>query len=87
MARWLDSFCWVHSAHSRLVLIKTGRGTSHYARVLSDSGLASHFAAGFEEFAEVKRAFLEPDGHLSVIRYSKEDKDRPSPKQKKSTIA
>lgn len=73
-----------------LLLIKNGRVQRRNLRseLLRESDLAEQLRQqGVEDFAEVKRAYLEPDGHLSVIRYSDEDQDRPSPKQKKSTIA
>ena len=90
---WLAfRFRWVHRVLNSppLLLIKNGRVQRRNLRseLLRESDLAEQLRLqGVEDFAKVKRAFLEPDGHLSVIRYSDEDKDRPSPKQKKSTIA
>jgi uncharacterized membrane protein YcaP (DUF421 family) len=82
---------WVHRLLNPkpLLLIKNGRVQRRNLRaeLLRESDLAEQLRQqGVEDFGEVKRAFLEPDGHLSVIRYSDEDEDRPPPK-KKSTIA
>ena len=41
-------------------------------------------AQGIEDVVEVKRAFLEPDGHLSVIRYGK-DETPPAPRRRPAT--
>jgi len=72
-----------------LLLINKGRVQRRNLRseLLRESDLAEQLRQqGVENFAEVKRAFLEPDGHLSVIRFKDDDKDRPQPNQKHSTI-
>jgi len=71
------------------LLIKNGRVQRRNLRseLLRESDLAEQLRLqGVEDFAKVKRAFLEPDGQLSVIRYADEDENGPSPK-KKSTLA
>src|SRR5918992_989895 len=83
---------WVHRLLNPppLPLIKSGRVQRRNLRseMLREADLAEQLRQqGVEDFAEVKRAFLEPDGHLSVIRYSDEDEDRPPPSKKKSPIA
>jgi len=83
---------WVHGLLNPppLPLIKNGRVQRRNLRseLLRESDLAEQLRQqGIEDFAQVKRAYIEPDGHVSVIRYSDEDQDRPPPKQKKSTIA
>jgi uncharacterized membrane protein YcaP (DUF421 family) len=68
-----------------LLLIKNGNVQRRNLRseMLRESDLAEQLRLqGVEDFAKVKRAFLEPDGHLSVIRYSDEDKDGPPPTDK-----
>lgn len=82
---------WIHKLLNPppLLLIKDGRVQRRNLRseLLRETDLAEHLRQqGVEDFAEVKRAYLEPDGHLSVIRYTDDDEDRPPPK-KKSTIA
>ena len=90
---WLGfRFKWVHKLLNPepLPLIKNGRVQRRNLRseLLRESDLAEQLRQqGIEDFAEVKRAYLEPDGHMSVIRYTDDDEDRPPPKQKKSTIA
>jgi uncharacterized membrane protein YcaP (DUF421 family) len=59
-----------------LPLIENGRMLHHNlrAQMLTRSDLAEHLREqGIEDFAEVKRCYLEADGHLSVITRSKED--------------
>lgn len=82
---------WVHGLLSSppLLLIKDGRIQRRNLRseLLRESDLAEQLRLqGVEDFAKVKRAFLESDGHLSVIRYSDEDENQPPP-SKKSTFA
>lgn len=90
---WLGfRFRWAHKLLNPepLLLIKNGRLQRRNLRseLLRESDLAEQLRQqGIEEFAEVKRAYIEPDGHVSVIRFTDDDKDRPPPKQKKTTIA
>ena len=82
---------WVHNLLNSppLLLIKNGSVQRRNLRseLLRESDLAEQLRQqGIEEFSEVKRAFIEPDGHISVIRYA-DDEDGPPPKQKKSGIA
>ena len=77
---------WVHGLLSSppLLLIKNGSVQRRNLRseMLRESDLAEQLRVqGVEDFAKVKRAFLEPDGHLSVIRYD-EDEDGPPPTEK-----
>jgi uncharacterized membrane protein YcaP (DUF421 family) len=81
---------WVHELLNPppLLLIKAGRMQRRNLRaeMLRQSDLAEQLREqGIEDFAQVKRAYLEADGQLSVIRYD-DDQDRRPPKQKKSTI-
>ena len=83
---------WVHRLLNPppLLLIKDGRVQRRNLRseLLRESDLAEQLRQqGVEDFAEVKRAYIEPDGHVSLIRFTDDDKDRPPPKQKRSTLA
>ena len=63
-----------------LLLIENGRlqGRNLRAEMLTKADLAEQLREqGIEDFAEVRRCYLEGDGHLSVIRRSKDEKPPP----------
>ena len=63
-----------------LLLIENGRlqGRNLRAEMLTKADLAEQLREqGIEDFAEVRRCYLEVDGHLSVIRRSKDEKPPP----------
>jgi len=67
-----------------LLLIENGRlrGRNLRAEMLTKADLAEQLREqGIEDFAEVRRCYLEGDGHLSVIRRSKDEKP-PPPKRR-----
>ena len=90
---WLGfRYKWAHRLLNPepLLLVKNGRLQRRNLRseLLRESDLAEQLRQqGIEDFAEVKRAFIEPDGHVSVIRYTNDDDNSPPPKQKRSRIA
>ena len=60
-----------------LLLIENGRlqGRNLWAEMLTKADLAEQLREqDIEDFAEVRRCYLEGDGHLSVIRRSKDEK-------------
>ena len=85
---WLAfRYRWAHRLLNSppLLLIKNGNVQRRNLRseMLRESDLAEQLRLqGVDDFAKVKRAFLEPDGHLSVIRYPDEDEDGPPPTDK-----
>ncbi len=78
--RWFSRF-----AEPRvLVLVDRGRPLQHNMRrvMLTMDELRSQLReSGVEKIEEVKQALLEPDGRISVIRYSQEE----SPRRKDGT--
>jgi len=63
-----------------LLLIENGRLLQRNLRaeMLTKADLAEQLREqGIEDFAEVRRCYLEGDGHLSVIRRSKDEKRPP----------
>jgi uncharacterized membrane protein YcaP (DUF421 family) len=67
-----------------LLLIKHGRvqWRNLRAEMLTKADLAEHLREqGIEDFAEVSRCYLESDGHLSVIKRTK-DGEAPPPKRR-----
>jgi uncharacterized membrane protein YcaP (DUF421 family) len=67
-----------------LLLIENGRllRRNLRAEMLTTADLAEHLREqGIEDFAEVRRCFLESDGHLSVIRRSRNG-EAPPPKER-----
>jgi uncharacterized membrane protein YcaP (DUF421 family) len=67
-----------------LLLIENGRllRRNLRAEMLTTADLAEHLREqGIEDFAEVRRCFLESDGHLSVIKRS-QDGGAPPPKER-----
>ena len=68
-----------------LLLIKNGhlQPRNLRAELLTKADLAAHLREeGIEDFAEVSRCYLESDGHLSVIKRSK-DGDAQPPKKRR----
>jgi uncharacterized membrane protein YcaP (DUF421 family) len=67
-----------------LLLIENGRlqRRNLRAEMLTPADLAAQLReAGVENFAEIKRCYLEADGHLSVIRRQADD-EAPTPKKR-----
>jgi len=67
-----------------LLLIKDGRlqPRNLRAEMLTKADLAAHLREqGIEDFAEVSRCYLEGDGHLSVIKRSKDEETKPPKKR------
>jgi uncharacterized membrane protein YcaP (DUF421 family) len=79
---WLAfRYPWVHSLlhPAPLLLVKDGRVQRRNLRseMLTLDDLKEQLREqGVAELAQVKRCYLEPDGHLSVIKQSGEDQSR-----------
>jgi uncharacterized membrane protein YcaP (DUF421 family) len=70
-----------------LLLIENGRlqPRNLRAEMLTKADLAEHLRQeGVEDFAEVRRCYLESDGHLSVIKRSKNGEASSPPKERSS---
>lgn len=69
-----------------IALIKNGRMLRRNMRreMLTDEELISQLRQqGVDDIAQVKKAYIEGDGHISVITYNKNATDKPDSKEKR----